>query len=129
MCADDFTVFRFCMQIRDGNFSRQSAFKRLNHTHAIVYAQNTHDIFMRMRQHLGNNHAVAANALGQHRIPKKRAVCILLGAGINGAVLSLHADCAFGHTANGQLHRLFFLCALGAHIPHGPLVSRARSAV
>ena len=45
----------------------------LNHAHTVVHTQYAHDIFMRMRQHLGDNHAVAADALSKDRVTEKRA--------------------------------------------------------
>ena len=76
-----------------------------------------------------DNDAVAANAFRQHGIAKERAARVFLRTGVNRSVLGLHADCAASHAANGQLHRLFLLCALGAHIPRGALCSCPRPAV
>ena len=129
MGADNFAVLGFGMQVGDGNFSRESALERLNHAHTVVHPQHTHDVFMRMRQHLGDNHAVAADAFRQNRIAKERSARVFFRAGVNRSVLGLHADCAASHAANGQLHRLFLLCALGAHIPRGALRASARPAV
>ena len=127
--TNNFAVLSFDMQVGDGNLSRESAFKRLNHAHTVVYPQHTHDIFMRMRQHLGDNHSITADAFRQNRIAKERSARVFFRAGVNRSVLSLHADCAASHAANGQLHRLFLLCALVAHIPRGALRARARPAV
>lgn len=73
MGADNFAVLGFGMQVGDGNFSRESALERLNHAHTVMHPQHAHDVFMRMRQHLGDNHAVAADAFRQNRIAKERS--------------------------------------------------------
>ena len=129
MRADNFAVFCLGVHICNGNFSRQTPLKRLNHAHTVVNTQHAHDVFMRMRHHFRNDHAVAADALSKHRVTEKRAARVILRAGINRAILGFHADCAAGHAADGQLHFLFFLRALGAHIPHGALCLYARFAV
>ena len=111
MRANDCSVLSFSIHIRYGNLSRQAAFKRLNDTRSIMYTQYAHDIFMRMRQYLCDNHMIASNAFSKNRVAKKCAACILLCARKRRAVFRFHADYAARHTANGQLNGLLFLRA------------------